>query len=105
MRRARCSGPSWRTRQRMQACRGFRCGVVRRAAVVVLTLWPLVPRWARVVLALYPPAMAFALVYTAEHYLVDVLLGWAYTVVALWIVDRAGTAWARAARPRREASA
>jgi PAP2 superfamily len=61
--------------------------------LVVLVLWPLVPRWARVALALYPPAMAFALVYTAEHYLVDVLLGWAYTLVALWVVDRAAAAW------------
>ena len=34
------------------------------------------------------PAMAFALVYTAEHYLVDILLGWAYTLVAVWAVSR-----------------
>jgi membrane-associated phospholipid phosphatase len=32
--------------------------------------------------------MAFALVYTAEHYVVDVLLGWAYTLAALWLVGR-----------------
>jgi hypothetical protein len=63
--------------------------------LVVVTLWPLVPRWVRPVLALYPPAMAFALVYTAEHYLVDVLLGWAYTVIALWVVDRVASALAR----------
>jgi membrane-associated phospholipid phosphatase len=31
--------------------------------------------------------MAFALVYTAEHYLVDILLGWAYAVFALWLVN------------------
>ena len=63
--------------------------------LVVLTLWPLVPRWVRPVLALYPPAMAFALVYTAEHYLVDVLLGWAYTLIALWVVDRVAVVWKR----------
>jgi hypothetical protein len=38
--------------------------------------------------------MAFSLVFTAEHYLVDILLGWAYTLVAIWLVhrvaDRAG---------------
>ena len=44
--------------------------------------------WARPLLALYPAAMAFALVYTAEHYLVDILLGWAYTLIALWAVFR-----------------
>ena len=32
--------------------------------------------------------MAFALSYTAEHYVVDVLLGWAYTLFAVWAVDR-----------------
>ena len=32
--------------------------------------------------------MAFALVYTAEHYLSDILLGWTYTLVAVWIVAR-----------------
>ena len=32
--------------------------------------------------------MAYALVYTAEHYVFDILLGWAYTVVAVWVVNR-----------------
>lgn len=64
-----------------------------------VTLWPLVPRWVRPVLALYPPAMAFALTYTAEHYLVDVLLGWAYTLVAVWVVARVADAWSA---PREE---
>jgi hypothetical protein len=44
--------------------------------------------WAKPLLALYPVAMAFALVYTAEHYVSDILLGWAYTVVAVWLVHR-----------------
>ena len=35
-----------------------------------------------------PAAMAFALVYTAEHYVVDILLGWAYALVAVWVVHR-----------------
>jgi membrane-associated phospholipid phosphatase len=60
-----------------------------------LTLWRLVPRWARTLLAAYPVAMAFALVYTAEHYLVDVLLGWVYALVAVWLVERARTRVAR----------
>jgi PAP2 superfamily len=50
--------------------------------LITLFLWKLVPRWARVPLALYPWAMAFALVYTAEHYFVDILLGWVYCVIA-----------------------
>ncbi len=56
--------------------------------LVTLFLWRVVARWARPLLALYPVAMAFALVYTAEHYLFDILLGWAYTLVAIWVVSR-----------------
>ena len=66
--------------------------------------------WAKPLLVLYPPAMAFALVYTAEHYVVDIVLGWAYTIAAVLIVTAVaerGPAWARrvgrgtpAARPR-----
>jgi hypothetical protein len=53
-----------------------------------LFLWHLAPRWARPLLAAYPLAMAFALVYSAEHYVFDILLGWAYTVVGVWVVNR-----------------
>ena len=47
-----------------------------------------VPRWGRPLLAAYPLAMAFALTYTAEHYVFDILLGWTYTVIAVWVVNR-----------------
>ena len=56
--------------------------------LVAIFLWRHAARWGRALLALYPPAMAFALVYTAEHYLVDVLLGSAYTLLAVWVVGR-----------------
>jgi len=39
--------------------------------------------------------MAFALTYTAEHYLSDVLLGWIYTLFAIWIVRRLAEILAR----------
>ena len=32
---------------------------------------------------IYPLAMAFAVIYTGEHYLFDVLLGWLYTAGVL----------------------
>jgi membrane-associated phospholipid phosphatase len=50
--------------------------------LITLVLWRLAPVWARVLLAVYPFAMAFALVYTAEHYVSDVLLGWLYALLA-----------------------
>jgi membrane-associated phospholipid phosphatase len=57
------------------------------ALLISLFLWRLAsPRW-RVALALYPLAMAFALVYTAEHYVSDVLLGWVYAAAAVVVVD------------------
>ena len=55
--------------------------------LITIFLWR-ATRWGRPLLAAYPVAMAFALVYTAEHYLFDILLGWAYTLVAVWVVNR-----------------
>lgn len=56
--------------------------------LITLVLWRLAPRWGRVLLAAYPGAMAFALVYTAEHYVVDILLGFLYALIAFWAVTR-----------------
>jgi membrane-associated phospholipid phosphatase len=57
------------------------------ALLVTLYLWRLVPRWARPLLALYPPAMAFALVYSGEHYVVDCIAGWVYASAAFFAVN------------------
>jgi PAP2 superfamily len=56
--------------------------------LITLFLWRLAPRWGRLLLAAYPWAMAFALVYTAEHYVVDVLLGSVYALIAFLMVGR-----------------
>ena len=69
--------------------------------LVVLILWRRVGGWARVLLAGYVWAMAFALVYTAEHYFVDILLGWIYALVAFWAVNRlADRFFARREKPK-----
>jgi len=47
--------------------------------LVAITLWPRRRRWLRPIVIAYPLAMAFAVVYTGEHYVSDVLLGWVYT--------------------------
>ncbi|HYF47212.1 MAG TPA: phosphatase PAP2 family protein, partial [Acidimicrobiales bacterium] len=55
-------------------------------ALVTWALWRSFGRVGRTVLVAYPLLMAFTLVLTGEHYLVDVFIGWAYTaaVVVLW---------------------
>ena len=44
------------------------------------------PRWQQALMVLYPLSMAWTLVYAGEHYVVDILAGWAYVVVvmAVW---------------------
>lgn len=91
------------------------------ALLSVVALWPIVGqlcgRWPvgtvalgtvlgaglRVVLALFPLAMGFTLVYSGEHYVVDVLAGWLYVVVvcvvARWWEHR------RSARPASDLTA
>jgi hypothetical protein len=51
--------------------------------------------------------MTYALTYTSEHYVVDILLGWLYTVLAFWAVNRLFDRLAerREAREEREAAA
>jgi len=43
-------------------------------------------RWQRVALASYPFVMALVLVYGAEHYVFDILLGWLYAVAVVLIL-------------------
>jgi membrane-associated phospholipid phosphatase len=39
-------------------------------------------------LVTYPLVMAFTLVYTAEHYVIDLLLGWALAAVVMVVLKR-----------------
>jgi hypothetical protein len=50
-------------------------------------LWNRLHRGWRPVLVAYPLIMAFTLVYTAEHYVIDLLLGWALATVVLLILN------------------
>jgi membrane-associated phospholipid phosphatase len=54
----------------------------------VLFMWRRVNRWWRPVLAAYPLLMAFCLVYSAEHYVSDVLAGWLLAVVVTLVAGR-----------------
>jgi hypothetical protein len=73
--------------------------------LVAITLWPRKRTWLRPMVALYPLAMAFSLVYGAEHYVSDILLGWLYTAVTLLAGRALIRAWsARRARERAPAA-
>lgn len=71
-------------------------------AMVSVFLWRRVSRKWRPLLVAYPLMMAFALVYSAEHYVIDLLLGWAlaavvFAVISRWEVSRAAKAAERRA--------
>jgi membrane-associated phospholipid phosphatase len=51
------------------------------ATIIALYFIPKVPWWGKIPLACYPLAMGFVLVYSGEHYVVDVLFGYLYGVV------------------------
>lgn len=57
------------------------------SAAVAAFLWHRVRVGWRPVLVAYVLAMAFTLVYTAEHYVIDVLLGWAFAAVVVAALD------------------
>lgn len=42
--------------------------------------------WGRALLLSYPLLMCFTLVYGGEHYIIDVLVGWAYAIAVHWAV-------------------
>ena len=57
-------------------------------AAVAAFLWHRVRRGWRPVLVAYVLIMAFTLVYTAEHYVVDIVLGWAFAAAVIWAISR-----------------
>jgi membrane-associated phospholipid phosphatase len=56
------------------------------ALFVVVFFFPVVRRrWWPVLLA-YPLAMTFTLLYSGEHYMIDVLVGWVYVAIAYLVI-------------------
>jgi membrane-associated phospholipid phosphatase len=67
------------------------------ALFIVVFFWPKIrPTWLRLVLLTYPLIMAVALMYFAEHYLVDALAGWAAVGVAFLVWNRLEARWTTA---------
>jgi hypothetical protein len=64
-------------------------------AMISMFLWRRVRRGWRPLLAVYPLAMAFVLVYSAEHFVVDILFGWALAATVSAGMSLADSWWSR----------
>lgn len=61
-------------------------------ALILFFFWASARWWVRIGLLAYVLAMGVTLVYSGEHYVIDVVLGWAYAAISVSLV--------RAGRPR-----
>ena len=69
------------------------------AALAAVLLWRGRAWWTRTALLAYPAAMGSVLVVTGEHYVVDVLAGFALAAAACWACGRWEAGRGRARRP------
>ncbi len=72
------------------------------AVLVLLFFWPVLSWVWRVVLTLYPLLMGIALVYSGEHYVVDVLLGWVcagLVCLSVTVITRVWRRWRQSPSP------
>jgi len=74
-------------------------------AMISMFLWRRVRRGWRPLLAAYPLAMAFVLVYSAEHFVVDILFGWALAAAVSTGMGLADSWWSRRRASRSAAAA
>lgn len=58
------------------------------AMLIAVFAWPLVRRRWRPLLALYPVAMGFTLVWGGDHYVFDILLGWGVVAAVMFGLSR-----------------
>jgi len=62
--------------------------------LIALFLWPRLDRRWRPLLIAYPIGMGLSLIYLGEHYLIDIVLGWAYAAATILIVNWGAERWA-----------
>jgi hypothetical protein len=74
-------------------------------AMISIFLWRRVRRGWRPLLVAYPLAMAFVLVYSAEHFVVDILLGWALAAAVSVLLGLLDSWWSRRRASRSAAPA
>ncbi|MEE4022178.1 phosphatase PAP2 family protein [Gordonia sp. PKS22-38] len=73
--------------------------------LLALFMWPRVKALGKTLFMGYALAMAFTLVYTAEHYVFDILLGWALAGFVIFIVNVVDRKWVIPRNERRRADA
>jgi hypothetical protein len=71
--------------------------------LMFLFFWSTKKLWVRLLTGTYVILMALTLVYTGEHYVIDILIGWVYAIATFAFVVWAERAWARR-RARRMAA-
>jgi len=73
--------------------------------LLMLLFWSRAGRW-RILLVGYVLAMSFTLVYTADHYAFDILLGWTYSTVTFVAIDHASMSrpWRKSSYAERSSS-
>ncbi|HKJ36575.1 MAG TPA: phosphatase PAP2 family protein [Solirubrobacterales bacterium] len=66
--------------------------------MILLFFWPTGSARVRALCLTYALAMSLTLVYTAEHYVIDVILGWVWALGAYWAVGQISSRWRSRAR-------
>jgi hypothetical protein len=61
--------------------------------LICLFFWKAASNRKRILLAAYPICMAFSLVYTAEHFVIDILVGWAYAAAVFYFGSKLLDRW------------
>ncbi|NDZ94469.1 inositol phosphorylceramide synthase [Streptomyces sp. SID6673] len=72
--------------------------------LLALFMWPRVKALGKTLFMGYALAMAFTLVYTAEHYVFDILLGWALAAFVIVVANLVDKYWLIPRKQRREAA-
>jgi hypothetical protein len=61
--------------------------------LICLFFWKAASTRKRILLAAYPICMAFSLVYTAEHFVIDIFVGWIYTFATFYFGSKLLDRW------------
>jgi membrane-associated phospholipid phosphatase len=61
--------------------------------LICLFFWKGSSRRKRVLLAAYPICMAFSLVYTGEHFVTDIFVGWIYAAATMYFGSKLLDRW------------